>query len=100
MRWKRTPDDVAALGALQRRLLASAGRWLAPGGRLVYAVCTWTEGETDAVVDAATPTGMVVESRRQLLPDVEDTDGMYVAVLTHASHRAEPDSLADDEPLV
>jgi 16S rRNA (cytosine967-C5)-methyltransferase len=100
VRWKRTPSDVEALGALQRRLLASAGRWLAPGGRLVYAVCTWTAGETDDVVDAATPSGMVVESRRQLLPDVEDTDGMYLAVLTHASHRAAPSAGADDIPLV
>ena len=85
VRWRRTPDDVAALAALQRDLLAAAGRWLAPGGRLVYAVCTWTAAETDQVVDAALPDDLEVVSRRQLLPDSDGTDGMYVAVLRHRS---------------
>lgn len=84
VRWRRSPEDVVALAALQRDLLAAAGRWLAPGGRLVYAVCTWTGPETDAVLDAATPEGLVVASRRQLLPDSDGTDGMFVAVLRHA----------------
>lgn len=83
VRWRRTPDDVEALAALQRDLLAAAGRWLAPGGRLVYAVCTWTGPETDRVLDAAVPGGLEVVDRRQLLPDVEGTDGMFVAVLRH-----------------
>lgn len=85
VRWRRTPADVEALAAVQRRLLAAAGRWLAPGGRLVYAVCTWTRDETVAVLDAATPDGLVVTSRRQLLPDRDGTDGMFVAVLEHAT---------------
>lgn len=79
VRWRRTTDDVHSLAALQRDLLAAAGRWVAPGGRLVYAVCTWTSQETDEVWDAALPDGLESRGSRLLLPDVEGTDGMFVA---------------------
>lgn len=90
VRWRRTPEDVAALAAIQEELLAGAGRWLAPGGRLVYAVCTWTGAETEAVVAAATPDGLVRTDSRQLLPDVDGTDGMFIATFEHATDVADP----------
>ncbi len=83
VRWRRTRDDVAGLAALQQELLAVAAAATAPGGTLTYAVCTWTEAETTAIVDAfdRTPAGggftrMVTT---QLLPDEHDTDGMFIA---------------------
>ncbi|MGE0024358.1 MAG: RsmB/NOP family class I SAM-dependent RNA methyltransferase [Hyphomicrobium sp.] len=44
----RRKDDTAARVALQERMLASAARLVAPGGRLVYATCSLEpeEGET------------------------------------------------------
>jgi 16S rRNA (cytosine967-C5)-methyltransferase len=50
VRWRRTADDVAGRAALQQRLLAAAGARVRPGGRLVYAVCTFTEEEGAAQV--------------------------------------------------
>jgi 16S rRNA (cytosine967-C5)-methyltransferase len=81
VRWRRTPEDVADLAALQQELLAAALGRVRPGGRLTYAVCTWTHAETDAVADAleAAHPELVPEGRRQLLPDVDGTDGMYHA---------------------
>ncbi len=83
VRWRRTPDDVDDLAALQRSLLSAAAARVAPGGQLTYAVCTWTGAETDGVADAfeASPaaTGFTATGRRQLLPDRDDTDGMFIA---------------------
>lgn len=51
-RWTTTPADVEELVALQGRLLAHAARAVKPGGRLIYAVCTLTRAETEAVAAA------------------------------------------------
>lgn len=91
IRWRRRAEDVDELAGLQRRLLAAAIDRLAPGGRLTYSVCTWTAGETDDVaawVDA-TAEHLVPEPRRQLLPDRDDTDGMFIATWRSGSHPQE-----------
>ena len=40
MRWRLREKDIAGAVALQRRLLESAARLLAPGGRMVYSTCS------------------------------------------------------------
>jgi 16S rRNA (cytosine967-C5)-methyltransferase len=49
-RWRRSPADVAALGGLQRRLLASALDAARPGGVVGYVTCSPHVAETSAVV--------------------------------------------------
>jgi 16S rRNA (cytosine967-C5)-methyltransferase len=49
-RWRKTPADVAALAALQRRLLASAIDAARPGGVVAYVTCSPHVAETSAVV--------------------------------------------------
>jgi 16S rRNA (cytosine967-C5)-methyltransferase len=51
-RWRKTPGDVAALGGLQRRLLASALDAARPGGVVAYVTCSPHVGETSDVVTA------------------------------------------------
>jgi 16S rRNA (cytosine967-C5)-methyltransferase len=46
-------QDVAALAALQARLMAAAARLLRPGGRLVYATCSLQAEEGEAQAAAA-----------------------------------------------
>jgi 16S rRNA (cytosine967-C5)-methyltransferase len=87
VRWRRTEQEVGELAALQRRLLAVAAERLAPGGRLTYSVCTWTHAETDAVADTLGGDGrrrLEPGPRRQLLPDRDDTDGMFIASFDRA----------------
>jgi 16S rRNA (cytosine967-C5)-methyltransferase len=82
IRWRRTPADAAELAKVQRRLLDAAVDRVAPGGQLTYAVCTWTAVETEAIAswfDAAHGSGFDALERLQLLPDSDDTDGMYIA---------------------
>lgn len=83
VRWRRTAEDAASLGRVQRELLSAAARRVAPGGTLTYAVCTWTQQETDAVADAfeasESARGFTALQRDQLTGDVDDTDGMFIA---------------------
>ncbi len=52
IRWRRTADDLPALAAAQRTMIANAAAVVAPGGRLVYATCSSEPEENDDVVDA------------------------------------------------
>lgn len=44
-----TPRQIAEMAELQQGLLARAAGWLAPGGRLVYAVCSLEHEEGEAI---------------------------------------------------
>ncbi|UAY75528.1 16S rRNA (cytosine(967)-C(5))-methyltransferase RsmB [Pseudoxanthomonas sp. X-1] len=48
----RRPEDIAALTALQARLLDAAWAVLAPGGTLVYATCSLLAAENAAQIEA------------------------------------------------
>ena len=87
-RWRIQPDDITELAELQSRLLVSAAELVAPGGRLVYSVCTITSAES---VDHRTPDGFEVdptppaigawrpfEQGWRVLPHDADTDGMVL----------------------
>jgi 16S rRNA (cytosine967-C5)-methyltransferase len=50
--WLKSADDVARTTAVQDRLLAHAATLLAPGGRLVYAVCALQPEEGPERIDA------------------------------------------------
>ena len=48
--WGTRPPDIAKLAAVQARLLASAASRVAPGGRLIYCVCSLEPEEGEAQV--------------------------------------------------
>ncbi len=50
--WQKTPDDLMKLCALQARLLEAAAAMTAPGGLLVYAVCSLEPQEGVEQIDA------------------------------------------------
>ncbi len=80
VRWRRTPQDAAALADLQVELVRHAATLVRPGGRLTYAACTWTTTETSGVVDRVEQAiGDRLERLEsvQLGPDTHDTDGMF-----------------------
>jgi 16S rRNA (cytosine967-C5)-methyltransferase len=99
--WIKSPADVARLSAQQGALVEAAARALAPGGRLVYAVCSLEAEEADPAcaralacglepdpiraeevgmfADALTPDG-----RLRILPSLEarggvGSDGFFIA---------------------
>ncbi len=86
IRLRVTESEVLRLAAGQREMLERATELLAPGGRLVYSVCTVTPEETIEVVAGggfrppAIP-GEVWGDGRLLAPHITGTDGMFVALL-------------------
>lgn len=82
-RWRRRPQDVAELVALQRELLGRALELVRPGGVVGYATCSPLPAETRDLVDAvlADRTDVAVESEHRWWPHTDGTDAMYLAVL-------------------
>ena len=70
LRWRMTPERIESLGAEQDRLLEAARRCVAPGGRLVYSVCTLSPAE-ERLGEAEV---------HRTWPHRDDTDGFYSAV--------------------
>lgn len=94
IRWLRRNSDIGALSAIQRELLETCCRLLAPGGRLCYSTCSILPEENEGVVAAvigehagfsavqpSLPWGRVTGHGRQLLPGEGGMDGFYYALL-------------------
>jgi 16S rRNA (cytosine967-C5)-methyltransferase len=82
-KWRLKPDDVARMAALQAQLLDAVVRRLAPGGTLVYSVCTFTRAEgPDQVRALAQRTGLRVLDEHRTWPP--DADAFYLARLARA----------------
>jgi 16S rRNA (cytosine967-C5)-methyltransferase len=102
-RWRRSPQDLADLGPLQRELLTSAIEAVRPGGVVAYVTCSPHPAETTAVVedvlgkrgdlellDAGTALDSVSlpgnlgaghQGTAQLWPHVHKTDAMFLALI-------------------
>jgi len=99
LKWRQHPEALAELCDLQHRILKSAARCVAPGGRLVYATCSLLEEENarqaerflaehpeferlDAaeLLNARCPELALQGPYMQLRPDVHGTDGFFAAV--------------------
>jgi 16S rRNA (cytosine967-C5)-methyltransferase len=100
-RWRIIADNFRELTALQRRILATSARLVAPGGRLVYGVCSLLPAEGESVVADflnthkefnAIPIKSLWQGRLvsdcpagdmflRLRPGRDGTDGFFLAVL-------------------
>lgn len=83
-KWRRTPDDVAALAALQARLLDALAPRVRPGGVLVYSVCTYTDAEGPAQLArflAAHRDFMTSGEPLRTWPHRDDADGFFAVRL-------------------
>ncbi len=95
LRWRLEPSLVGSMPSLQLGLISTGLRHLAPGGRLVYATCTFTREENEGVVEAALSAhsdlhvippalpAAVIDSSGFLFvtPHRHGTDGFFGAVL-------------------
>lgn len=111
-RWRRSPQDLADLGPLQRQLLASAIDAVRPGGVVGYVTCSPHPAETTAVVedvlrkrddlelidagaalDAVSIGGNLGAGHgktAQLWPHIHRTDAMFLALIRKKPIREKP----------
>ncbi|MCK4414259.1 MAG: 16S rRNA (cytosine(967)-C(5))-methyltransferase RsmB [Candidatus Eisenbacteria sp.] len=96
-RWLRSPEAIRRAAALQEELLDAAAGLVAPGGWLVYSVCTLEPEETDDrraaflaghrdFRAAPPPAGLPAELQAgegilQILPGVLGMEGLYATLL-------------------
>lgn len=83
LRWRVHQPDVQRWVPVQREVLLRGLHHLLPGGRLVYATCTFTTDENEAVVAQAlrADSSVTVERQVVLAPHAQGTDGFFAAVL-------------------
>lgn len=79
-KWRVQPADVPRLADLQRQLLDAVVKRLAPGGVLVYSVCTFTRAEgPDQIAALVARTGLRLVAEHRSWPP--DADAFYIARL-------------------
>jgi 16S rRNA (cytosine967-C5)-methyltransferase len=79
-KWRLKPGDVPRLARVQRQLLDSVVARLAPGGALIYSVCTFTRAEgPDQIAALVERTGLRLASEQRTWPP--DADAFYIARL-------------------
>jgi 16S rRNA (cytosine967-C5)-methyltransferase len=97
MKWRQRPEDIEELKAKQAAILESAAALVRPGGRLVYATCSFLAEENEDIVRAwqaknpqfrPIPAGDILshlESIRltdvylRVFPTTHETDGFFAA---------------------
>jgi 16S rRNA (cytosine967-C5)-methyltransferase len=83
-KWRRAPDNVTELAALQKRLLAALAPRVAPGGTLVYSVCTFTDEEGSGQIAgflASHPDFRRDGEPLRTWPHTDDADAFYAVRL-------------------
>lgn len=87
IRWRRTQKDLGRLAALQGDLLTQAASRVRPGGALVYATCTLSRVENEALVEAFVErhSEFAIEDAASHLPGPARamTTGHYLLALPH-----------------
>ena len=100
LKWRQSPQSVAELQVKQAAILRSAATLLKPGGRLIYATCSFLPEENEEVVagflgehpdfrqmnvgELLKQQGMTPDTGEnlRLWPHLHGTDGFFAAVVT------------------
>jgi 16S rRNA (cytosine967-C5)-methyltransferase len=108
--WRPSKADLARLARLQVAILCEVSGLVRPGGRLVYAVCTFPRAETDAAVRAflSKRSDFVAEAvpgpdgpapSHRLWPHRHGTDAMFIAGFRRTKEEAPAGPTFDLEAL-
>lgn len=99
LKWRQSPQSIEELKAKQAAILAAAAGLLKPGGRLVYATCSFLPEENQQIIEGFLATHpqfsvlncaeLLVQQKipldtgefLQLTPKLHQTDGFFAAAL-------------------
>jgi 16S rRNA (cytosine967-C5)-methyltransferase len=93
--WRKQPDDIATLAAMQRAMLARAAELLRPGGCLVYCTCSLEPEEGIEIVADFLTRDQRFRRRPLAAPEL---DGIEEMVTPAGDLRTLPCGLADPDP--
>jgi 16S rRNA (cytosine967-C5)-methyltransferase len=98
IKWSRNDGDISAISSIQKNILATASKYLKPGGTLVYSTCTIEPEENEQVVkeflkfnknfysagiSQYLPKGMLKPDAEdgyiQMYPNIDGIDGFFIA---------------------
>lgn len=107
LKWRQSPQSIEELKTKQTAILSAAADLLKPGGRLVYATCSFLPEENQAIINdflTAHPQFALLNCSElllqqkipldtgeflQLSPQIHQTDGFFAAALTRIEVIAE-----------
>lgn len=83
IKWTRKPEDFEELTRTQEKILDACSEYLKHGGRMVYSTCTVFKRENEEQVERflLTHSDFKLVEQVKLFPNVNDTDGFFIAVL-------------------
>jgi 16S rRNA (cytosine967-C5)-methyltransferase len=106
LKWRQSPQSIEELKRKQAAILSSGANLLKPGGRLIYATCSFLPEENQEIVErflATHPQFMLLNCAEilmqqkipldtgvylQLLPGLHGTDGFFAAALELVKKKA------------
>lgn len=83
IKWTRKPEDFEELTNMQEKILDVCSEYVKSGGRMVYSTCTVLRRENEEQVEKflLTHSEFILKEQIKLFPNLNDTDGFYIAVL-------------------
>lgn len=83
IKWTRQPEDFEELMSVQEKILDTCSEYLKSGGRMVYSTCTVLKRENEEQIEKflLTHSDFMLVEQTKLFPNVNETDGFYIAVL-------------------
>ena len=82
IKWTRMPEDLENLILVQEKILDTCSEYVRTGGRLVYSTCTILKQENEEQVEKFLKkhTEFNLVEQINLYPNVDETDGFFIAV--------------------
>jgi 16S rRNA (cytosine967-C5)-methyltransferase len=82
IKWTRMQEDLESLVEVQTKILDTCSEYVRTGGRLVYSTCTILKQENEEQVEKFLKkhTEFNLVEKINLYPNVDETDGFFIAV--------------------